>query len=85
MLLLLFNIKHCANSFWLKGWSFFMLDGSYDKQLKYASGALGLMGLKSLKHFYGKKITSTNKNPYTSGLRESSFKGTAPRAHKTTI
>lgn len=32
-----------------------MLDSSYDKQLKYASGALGLMGLKPLKYFYGKK------------------------------
>lgn len=54
-----FNIKHYANSFWLKGWSFFMLDSSYDKQLKYVSGALGLVGLKSLKYFYGEKITST--------------------------
>lgn len=58
-LLLLFNIKHCANSFWLKGWSFFMLNSSYDKQLKYASGALGLVGLKSLKYFYREKIMST--------------------------
>lgn len=39
-----------------KGGHFFMLDSSYDKQLKYASGALGLVGLKSLKYFYGEKI-----------------------------
>jgi len=62
-----------------------MLDSSYDKQLKYASGALGLMGLKSLEYFYGKKNKSTNKKSYTSALRESSFEGTGLRAPKPTI
>lgn len=62
-----------------------MLDSSYDKQLKYASGALGLVGLKSLKYFYGGKNYEYKMKNYTFALRESSFKCTVFRAHKPTI